>query len=190
MPDVLRPLLKQTVRLAEHLNVVSAADDLATVVAKADSRMLAECLEKPSLLQLATAAGAKEKLCSEALEVFAHGTTKTEANSFVRMQGRNLSEHGGNFGGRFFTALDVDVANEFALRTVSKVGGEPSIVGLAIPRALAQSMERNKWLVTRRIDDRLGLQCVFESQAIKTLQSKGFFFEIPKTQIPAWPGIR
>lgn len=185
MPDLIRPLLKQGARLAEHLNIASLADDAVAMTLKADAKMIAECLERPSLLQLANAAGAKQKLGVEALEVFAHGTTRQEANAFLSMQGRNLSERGGNFGGRFFTALNQDVADEFALRTVSKIGGEPAIVGIALPRTLVQNMERNRWLTTTRIDDRLGLQSVFSSQAIKTLQSKGFYFEVPRLHIPA-----
>ncbi len=136
--------------------------------------------EQPSLMQLAKSAGAGEYLEDAAIEVFAHGTTREQVARFVANQGKNLSEHGGNFGGKLFTALDIPTAQQFAARTVSRFGGEPRVVGIAMPRSIAQALERNRMMLTRPIDDRNALQVTFYPSALPILRSEGFFFDLTK----------
>lgn len=180
MLDKAVPLVKAAVRLADELSLVALTK--TTVARSADdiAALTANMCERPSLLQMANFAGARQKFGEEALEVFAHGTTRPSLDSLVKSQGASLSEHGGNFGGRFFTALNVDVAQEFAARAASRFGGEPGIVGLAMPKRITDCLERNRWMMTRRIDDRQGLQTVFEPGALKTLRTQGFFFDMSK----------
>lgn len=178
MLELAKPVARGVVRLAEHLNLVGIAK---TAASGADdiSALTAGMLERPSLLQMANFAGARQKFGEEALEVFAHGTTKNSLQALIKSQGASLSEHGGNFGGRFFTALNVDVAQEFAARTAHRFGGEPGIVGLAMPKRITDCLERNRWMLTRKISDRPGLEVVFESGAMNTLRKQGYYFRIP-----------
>lgn len=177
--EVARPLARGAVRLAEHLNLVGIAK---TAASGADdvSALMASLGETPSLLQMANLAGARQRFGQEALEVFAHGTTRSSLDELVKTQGARLSEHGGNFAGRFFAALKVDVAEEFAARSALRSGGEPGIVGLAIPKRITDVLERNRWMLTRKIDDRQGLETVFQPGAMNTLRKQGYFFDMSK----------
>lgn len=114
----------------------------------------------------------------EEFEVFAHGTTRSSAKEYVEMQGQNLSARAGNQDERFYTALDQGVAEEFAARSASKVGDEAALIGIALPKSVVKRLRDQKLIRTIKIDDRSGLQTVFEPGALKILQVEGFFFHI------------
>ena len=70
------------------------------------------------------------------------------------------------------------VADEFAARTVSKVGGEKAIVGLAIPEDVFIRLRDLRPVKVERMPDRAALQVVFEPGALQTLKDEGYFFSI------------
>ena len=133
--------------------------------------------KRQSLKQHAEKAGVKDEI-GEEFEVFAHGTTRSSAKEYVEMQGQNLSARAGNQDGRFYTALDQGVAEEFAARSASKVGDEAALIGIALPKSVVKRLRDQKLIKTIKIDDRSGLQTVFEPGALKILQVEGFFFHI------------
>lgn len=139
---------------------------------------------RPSLLQQAMKAGVREEIEEGPIEVFAHGTTASTAKELIDTQGGNLAANSGNFGGKFFTVPSIDVAKVFAARTASKVAGsEPSVVGMALPKAIADRLRSQGLLRLRPIDSPpVGVSAgaqewVFEPGALPTLQREGFFFQ-------------
>jgi RHS repeat-associated protein len=138
---------------------------------------------KPSLLKLATGAGAGEEIEGQ-LEVFAHGTIAPAAKEMIESQGGSLSPTGGNFGGRFFTVPDVGVADVFAARSAQRAGEEAAVVGVALPRTFTDQLREAKLLTLGPIDNPPpGVspgtqQWVFEPGALLDLANKGFFFLI------------
>jgi RHS repeat-associated protein len=141
-------------------------------------------VQQPSLLQLATRAGAGEEI-EGPIEVFAHGTTTTFAKDLIETQGKSLSPKGGNFGGRFFTVPDISVAKVFAARSAARMAGEsPAVVGVVLPRAVANRLRSEGLLKLDRIDNPPpGVspgtqQWVFQPGALDTLANEGFFFRV------------
>ena len=137
---------------------------------------------RPSLLQQAVAAGAREEIEGQ-VEVFPHGTTARIADELVETQGGSLSASGGNFAGKFHTVPDLDVADVFAARTAAKVAGEqPAVVGVALPKAVADRLRSLGQLTREAISNPppgvspSTTQWVFKPGALQTLKDQGFFF--------------
>jgi hypothetical protein len=107
------------------------------------------------------------------------------ADEFVNQQGGNLTPSGGNFAGKFHTVPDLDVANVFAARTAGKVtGGQPAVVGVALPKAVADNLRRLQQLTREPITNPppgvspSATQWVFKPGALQTLRDDGFFFHV------------
>jgi hypothetical protein len=139
---------------------------------------------RPSLKQLATAAGVAEEI-DEPIQVFAYGTTKGVAQELVETQGGNLSATGGNFGGKLFTVPSAETAEVFAQRAATHVAGEqPGVVGIALPESTVAQLRSQGLLKLSPIDNPpAGVsagaqQWVFEPGAIQTLKNQGFFFKV------------
>ncbi len=212
MLEVAPVVVKEGVQVAEHLNLVSLARTARSCVGLAEeagalgkvgveggltsnlarpavgrivesgAAELPEVSLEPGLLQLASLAGAKEKFGAAAIEVYAHGTTAGEVATFVGTQGRNLSETGGNFGGKFYTAANGKLADLFAGRASERLRGEPRVLGMAIPRSLAENLHRSRLLQTTPIGDIPGLQSVFYPSSFRSLKAQGFFFDLTKAR--------
>jgi hypothetical protein len=140
--------------------------------------------KEPSLLQLAKAANAAEEIEGD-MEVFAHGTTSEVAYEMIETSGGNLSASGGNFGGQLHTVPDPAVARVFAQRTAGRTpGGRPSVVGIALPRKVAEMLKRSGLLRVNPIDNPPpgvapgAQQWIFQPGALTYLQKYGFFFSI------------
>jgi hypothetical protein len=142
-------------------------------------------------LRMAEAAGAREQLDQGRIVVVLHGTTHAQAQAMANDPAAALSGNGGNFGGRFFTATNLAVIDEFAARTVERQGGGATagVVGIAMTEETANRIRgimvrgREGRLVpamhTEPIADRPGMyQTVFEPAAIPILTSEGFFFVV------------
>jgi hypothetical protein len=134
--------------------------------------------EAISLIKLAERAGVREIIEQGRLSVVLHGTTKEFAEQLVNTQGEVLSREAGKFGGKFFTALDPKVAEEFAARRVSNVGGSEAVVGIALPEEVMTRLKDLGLARTEKIPDRAGLQTIFEPEALDILKQEGFFFVI------------
>ncbi|MFI9825967.1 RHS repeat domain-containing protein, partial [Streptomyces sp. NPDC052013] len=131
-----------------------------------------------SLLQSALRSGAAEEI-EGPMEVFVHGTNTKTAQAMIETQGGNLSANGGRYGGKFFVAVDRELASAFAERNAATLGGDPSIVGIAIPRNIASGLKSNRMLQVLPMESTsMGAtrQWVFEPEAIETLKRHGFFF--------------
>ncbi|HEX4231263.1 MAG TPA: hypothetical protein VHZ07_21510 [Bryobacteraceae bacterium] len=169
------PEIRKAVHERENKGKSSARDSGGSAAATA---------ARPSLLQQAAAAGAGEVIDGP-LEVFLHGTTARMADEFVNQQGGNLAPSGGNFAGKFHTVPDLDVANVFAARTAGKVtGGQPAVVGVALPKAVADNLRRLQQLTREPITNPppgvspSATQWVFKPGALQTLRDDGFFFHV------------
>jgi hypothetical protein len=131
-------------------------------------------------------AGVSNHIPEGRFEVYLHGTNNESARALVDTQGRNLSQNGGNFGGKIFTTNQINTAGEFAARNVEKLHDisptsqtKPAIIGIAIPQDVAQMLRQRGLMTTTPIGDRSGQhQTVFSPGALKILQSKGFFFNL------------
>jgi hypothetical protein len=145
----------------------------------------------PRLPRLAEAAGARDALDEGRIVVLLHGTTDTRARQIATNPEEVLSPSGGQFQGRFFTATDLAVIDEFAARTVGREGGEPGVLGIAMSEETAARLRAIRVrgtegrlvpaLRTEPIQDRPGLyQTVFEPAAIPILTSEGFFFAVTR----------
>lgn len=140
----------------------------------------------PSLLQAAEQAGGREIVGEGRLQVFVHGGTETRALPLIENQGDNLTESGGNFGGKFYAALDANVALEFAERKVTNEGGKPKLVGIAMPASIVEVLKKEQLLVIRKIPDRQGQEVIFMPGAfdrinelsIEDCEANWFFFDL------------
>src|SRR5262245_40889618 len=105
------------------------------------------------------------------------------ANNLVNSQGAGLAVEAGNFGGKFFTVPDVDVANVFAARSAAKVAGQqPAVIGVALPLAVSKRLRAQGLLKLEPIPNPPpgispgAQQWVFQPGALDILKSDGFFF--------------
>lgn len=137
----------------------------------------------PSLKQQAEEAGVKEALGEEPFEAYAHGTTETTAEELIESQGESLSPQAGNFEGRFYTVPNAEVAAKFAARSAGRAAGErPGIVGIAIPKAVADQLRSQQLLKLGPITNPppgvpiSAQEHVFQKGAIDVLKKEGFFF--------------
>lgn len=137
------------------------------------------------LRQQALQAGVREVIEEGPFEVFAHGTTTGPAAALVDTQGGSLSTSGGKFGGKFFTVPSVEVGEAFAARSATQVaGGQPSVVGVALPQEVVARLKAQKLLQLSPIDNPppgvppSTQQWVFQPGALETLKREGFFFPV------------
>ncbi len=142
-------------------------------------------IARPSLRTLAIQADVRDVIEDGPFEVFAHGTTSIPAQEYVETQGKNLSTSGGNFRGKFYTVPDVEVARKFAARAATRVTGQQSaVVGIALPRAVADQLRANKMLTPGPVENpppgvsSSAQQWVFQPGALDTLKKEGFFFYV------------
>jgi len=138
---------------------------------------------RPSLMQQAIKAGAVDELDLAKptdMTVVAHGTTSRVANQMVETQGGNLSSTGGNYGGKLHTTVQLEVAEAYAATSAAKVGDLPAVVGIAMPRALASTLQANGIM---RVSPMTGApvgsnpqQWVFSPGAIQAIRDGSYFF--------------
>lgn len=141
-----------------------------------------------TLRQIAEDAGVRDAIDEGRIAVFLHGTTDDRALELVRDPAAVLSATGGAHAGKFFTATDWGVIDEFAARSVSRAGGgTPAVVGLALSEETLTQLralrirDRTGRLVpaveTKPIDDRPGCyETIFHPQVIDELVRDGYFF--------------
>lgn len=130
------------------------------------------------LLHLAERAGVSAEIEEGRIAVFLHGTSDEAAAKMIGDPGSFLTSAGGKFGGKFFAATDVSVAEHFAGRAVSGTASAPTVVGIALEQETVNALVKRKLVqIGAPIADRPGmLQVIFEPGAIETLNSEGFFF--------------
>ncbi len=186
---------QETRQLADELEALRRSQNPAAAVAEEGVIPLNElptAIGTPPLNLRRAALGAGNMWASidEPLEnilVFLHGTELSSAQRIVSTQGRILSASGGNFRGRFFAAYEMADAELFAGRTTGRLGGRPSVVGIALSRRDYELLVRNRHILPGQeftINSPAGeiirqsRQVIFQPGSLQGLSRLGFFFLI------------
>ncbi|MGH9549872.1 MAG: hypothetical protein ACRD3W_10875, partial [Terriglobales bacterium] len=167
-------------QMEARLRQLSWVNDQMAKLSPDDAGALALTFAKSDTLIPAYMAGVRDAIPAGRIEVFVHGTTDDFAKKTVDQHGETLSGSRGDHGGRLFTTPRLDTGREFAQRLVDRnKGGEPALIGIALPAETAKWLERNKLMRTIEIHDRPGqFETIFEPAALPILKQKGFFFHL------------